>query len=63
MTMAQKNDTYVELPCGFDLTIETLQDFIDRAKASGLTRVDVEVDVCPHYASVDGVTLRATRTP
>jgi hypothetical protein len=61
--MITKKDTYVELEVGtYNLTIEKLQDFIDRAKASGLTEVDVDIEIGP-YNEFDGVTLRATRKP
>ena len=62
--MSNKKDTYVELEVGnYNLTIEKLQDFIDRAKASGLTEVDCDIQTCPYYGGVDGVTLRATLKP
>ena len=62
--MGNKKDTYVELELGnYDLTIEKLQDFIDRAKASGLTEVDCEISRCPYYGDIQGVTLRATPRP
>ena len=61
--MSTKKDTYVELEVGnYDLTIEKLQDFIDRAKASGLTEVDCEIKM-GYYDDVEGVTLRATMKP
>jgi hypothetical protein len=58
--MSNKKDTYVELEVGnYGLTIEKLQDFIDRAKASGLTEVDCDITM-GYYDDIEGVTIRAT---
>ncbi len=57
-----KNDTYVELDVyNGGVSIDALQDYIDRARASGLKVVDCEVDRCPWYGDINGVRLQATR--